>query len=68
MALPCAMQEKIVAADPFEDKADSLQKADAWRIVRQDPCLHTVQLQFIKNDFQHFGQCLRRISPMMNLA
>ena len=68
MALPCAMQEEIIAADALEDKADTIQQTNTWDVIRQNPRLHTMQLQFVENHFQHLGQRFRRITSVMNLA
>ena len=49
MALPGAMQEKVIAADALEDKADPVQQTNAWDVIWQNPRLHAMQLQFVEN-------------------
>ena len=62
------MQEEIIAADALKDKTDTIQQANTWNVIRQYPRLHTMQLQFIENHFQHLRQCLRCVTPVVNLA
>lgn len=62
------MQEEIIAADALEDKADTIQQANTWDVIRQNPRLHAMQLQFVENHFQHLGQRFRRITSVMNLT
>ena len=62
------MQEKVIAADALEDKADPVQQTNAWDVIRQNPRLHAMQLQFVKNHFQHLGQRFRRITSVMNFT
>ena len=62
------MQEEVIAADALEDKADPIQQANTWNVIRQYPRLHTMQLQFIKNHLYHLRQYLRCATPVVNLA